>query len=119
MDTNDAEPGDDAGFCPPSGDAAGSFPSGKDDINFNLPDHGDDDPDFTPPDNRNEEDLTAFIKEALKHNVSTRAMSDLFNSCLVVLGVKDPSKFVSHTKMWSHRLKYINSLPQIHKNNTG
>ena len=76
---------------------------------------------FSPPleDSPNSTTFHHFIKASMKHNLPSHAMSDVFNSALMDLGISDPSLFVNQKKMWSQRIKYVESLNKNHSENTG
>ena len=79
------------------------------------------DPDFQVPDGQNHDDHFShyhFITTALKRNLSTWDMVDIYNSILMDLKVEDPSQYVSQKTMWRQRCKIVKKIQEDHTQNT-
>ena len=77
------------------------------------------DPPFVPnpQDMANDIDLKPFVLKCIQYNTSIRGAFDLFNAALEVLGVTDPSKYVSREKMRCQMDKHGQQLQRDHNSN--
>ncbi len=90
-------------------------PSGEDEDEVEMAADDSDDSDFIPEDHGNQRTYSNFIQEGLKMNLSKRQMTTLFNAMLIDFGITDPNEYVSSSKMFNQRVKFMKTLHQSHK----